>query len=229
MRTKPPRSYSWRDRVRDPALTAMLAIQCLIIFSEPFDAMGFEAVSQAVQMLFFAITFLVYLIVRGPIATTLAISAFISDIAAYVLDLFEPSKTSLILGYAGSIIALVMACYALGYAALAPGIVTVHRVLGAVALYLNIGLMFGTTYGLIWNFIPDAFTNVGSGPRWQADGTLVYFSFVTLTSTGFGDVIPVHPIVRTLTNVEAVIGQLYPATLLARLITLELRGHRQRS
>ena len=229
MRTKPPRSYSWRDRVRDPALTAMLAIQCLIIFSEPFDAMGFEAVSEAVQLLFFAITFLVYLIVRGPIATTLAISAFISDIAAYVLDFFEPSKTSLILGYVGSIIALVMACYALGYAALAPGIVTVHRVLGAIALYLNIGLMFGTIYGLIWNFIPDAFTNVGSGPRWQADGTLVYFSFVTLTSTGFGDVIPVHPIVRTLTNVEAVIGQLYPATLLARLITLELRGHRQRS
>lgn len=233
MRTLPPPTgiprSSWRDRVRDPALTAMLAVQCLIIFSEPFDAMGFETVSEAVQLLFFAVTFLVYLIVRGPIATTLAISAFISDIAAYVLDLFEPSKTSLILGYAGSIIAFVMACYALGYAALAPGIVTIHRVLGAVALYLNVGLMFGTIYGLIWDFIPNAFTNVGSGPRWQAEGTLVYFSFVTLTSTGFGDVIPVHPIVRTLTNVEAVIGQLYPATLLDRLITLELRGHRQRS
>lgn len=233
MRTQSVRSgnrrYSWRDRVRDPALTAMLAVQCLIIFSEPFDTMGFETVSEAVQLLFFAITFLVYLIVRGPIATTLAISAFISDIAAFVLDLVEPSKTSLILGYAGSIIAFVMACYALGYATLAPGVVTVHRVLGAIALYLNIGLMFGTIYALVWNFIPNAFTNIPSGARWQAEGTLVYFSFVTLTSTGFGDVIPVQPIVRTLTNVEAIIGQLYPATLLARLITLELRGHRQRS
>jgi hypothetical protein len=46
---------------------------------------------------------------------------------------------------------------------------------------------------------------------------------------GFGDVTPVHPIARTLTNVEAIIGQLFPATLLARLITLELRGYRQRS
>ena len=89
--------------------------------------------------------------------------------------------------------------------------------------------MFGTIYALVWNFIPNAFTNIPSGARWQAEGTLVYFSFVTLTSTGFGDVIPVQPIVRTLTNVEAIIGQLYPATLLARLITLELRGHRQRS
>ena len=69
------RRYSWRDRTRDPALTAMLAVQCLIIFSEPLDAMGFETVSEAVQLLFFAITFIVYLIVRGPIATTLAISA----------------------------------------------------------------------------------------------------------------------------------------------------------
>jgi hypothetical protein len=51
---------------------------------------------------------------------------------------------------------------------------------------------------------------------------------VTLTSTGFGDVTPVHPIARTLTNVEAIIGQLFPATLLARLISLELRGYRQR-
>jgi len=102
-------------------------------------------------------------------------------------------------------------------------------VLGAIALYLNIGLMFATLYGLIWYFIPNSFTNIPSGPHWQPDGTIVYFSFVTLTSTGFGDVTPLHPIVRTLANMEAIIGQLFPATLLARLITLELRGYRQRS
>jgi hypothetical protein len=58
--------YSWRDRARDPALTTMLAVQCLIIFSEPFAAMGFETVRDAVQLLFFALTFLVYLISGGP-------------------------------------------------------------------------------------------------------------------------------------------------------------------
>jgi hypothetical protein len=54
---------------------------------------------------------------------------------------------------------------------------------------------------------------------------LIYFSFVTLTTTGYGDVFPVHPIARSLCNVEAIIGQLYPATLLARLVTLEI-AHR---
>ena len=57
-------------------------------------------------------------------------------------------------------------------------------------------------------------------------GNLIYFSFVTLTSTGYGDIIPVHPIARSLCNVETIIGQLDPATLLARLVTLE-SAHRR--
>jgi hypothetical protein len=57
-------------------------------------------------------------------------------------------------------------------------------------------------------------------------GNLIYFSFVTLTSVGYGDIVPLHPFARGLANVEAIIGQLYPATLLARLVTLEIEGRR---
>jgi hypothetical protein len=207
----------------------MLAVQCLIILSAPFAAMGFAILHEEMQLLFFAFTVLVYIISRGPIATALAILAFTFDSMGYVLDLIEPSKISVIIGYTGSISAFLVASYALGSAVLAPGVVTVHRVLGAVALYLNIGLMFAAIYRLIWYFIPNSLTNIPSEGGWQAGGAILYFSFVTLTSTGFGDITPLHPIVRMLANVEAIIGQLYPATLLARLITLELRGHRRRS
>jgi hypothetical protein len=55
---------------------------------------------------------------------------------------------------------------------------------------------------------------------------VVYFSFVTLTSTGYGDVFPIHPVARSLCNLETIIGQLYPATLLARLLSLEIEGRR---
>jgi hypothetical protein len=55
---------------------------------------------------------------------------------------------------------------------------------------------------------------------------LIYFSVVTLTSTGYGDLLAVHPIARSLCNIETIIGQLYPATLLARLVTLELAGRK---
>jgi hypothetical protein len=73
-----------------------------------------------------------------------------------------------------------------------------------------------------------AFLMFAVGPL-QAVGVLGahHFSFVTLTSVGYGDIVPVHPYARSLANVEAIIGQLYPATLLARLVTLEI-ADRQR-
>jgi len=49
---------------------------------------------------------------------------------------------------------------------------------------------------------------------------LIYFSFVTLTTLGYGDIVPVDPVARSLSNIEAILGQLYPATLLARLVSL---------
>ncbi len=54
--------------------------------------------------------------------------------------------------------------------------------------------------------------------------TMAYFSFGTLTTAGSGDIVPLHPIARSLCNLEAMIGQLYPTTLLARLVTLEIEG-----
>jgi 8-oxo-dGTP diphosphatase len=53
-----------------------------------------------------------------------------------------------------------------------------------------------------------------------------YFSCTTLTSTGFGDIVPIHSFTRSLANLEAIVGQLYPATLLARIVTLELQVRR---
>ena len=56
--------------------------------------------------------------------------------------------------------------------------------------------------------------------------TLLYFSFSTLTTVGYGDITPLHPMARNIANFEAVLGQLYPATLLARLVSLEISYRR---
>ena len=159
------RPDSWRDRARDPALTAMLAVQCLIIFAAPLAAMGWGGVREGLQLLFFVFTFLVFLISRGLIATTLAILALTAALTGSLLQLVTPSDLFLIIAYIGSISAFIVASYALGYAALAPGVVTVHRVLGAIALYLNLGLMFGTVYRLIWVFNSSFSDQYPSGCR----------------------------------------------------------------
>lgn len=101
-----------------------------------------------------------------------------------------------------------------------PGRITYHRILGAVVLYLTIGLLFVALYTLVGALAPNAFNGLSVAPRVSLPSDLVYFSFITLTTVGYGDIVPVHPIARSLANVEAIIGQLYPATLLARLVSL---------
>jgi Ion channel len=107
-------------------------------------------------------------------------------------------------------------------AVFASGRVTYHRIIGGVLLYLTIGLTFVALFGFVVLLVPKTFNNLGSVQGNFAIGNLIYFSFVTLTTIGYGDIVPVHPYARGLANVEAIIGQLYPATLLARLVTLEL-------
>jgi len=108
------------------------------------------------------------------------------------------------------------------------GPVSAHRIRGAIALYLLIAMLFAFLYGLIEKLAPGAFTMPGgrSGAEVAHTDTFYYFSIVTLTTVGFGDISPVHPFVRSLVMLEALIGQLYPAVLLARLVSLEIETRR---
>jgi len=106
-------------------------------------------------------------------------------------------------------------------AVFARGKVTYHRIIGGVLLYLTIGLTFVALFGFLIIAEPNTF-NIPAYEGNFSIGKLIYFSFVTLTTIGYGDIVPLHPYARGVANVEAIIGQLYPATLLARLVTLEL-------
>jgi len=57
---------------------------------------------------------------------------------------------------------------------------------------------------------------------------MTYYSFITLTTTGYGDIIPVHPVTRTLAMLEALVGQLYPAITLARLVSLGVMHRKEK-
>ncbi|MDA8106415.1 MAG: potassium channel family protein [Nitrospiraceae bacterium] len=107
------------------------------------------------------------------------------------------------------------------------GPVTGHRVRGAVAAYLLIAILFAYSYTFIAYLVPGAFHL----PAWAEAGsgrgeTFFYFSMVALTTTGFGDITAIHPLARSLVTLENFIGQLYPAILIARLVTLEIETRR---
>lgn len=106
-----------------------------------------------------------------------------------------------------------------------PGPVSTHRVMGGVAAYLVIGLTWAFGYRLLTEVRPEAihFQSSPVGIPTGEPSRLIYFSFATLTSLGYADAYPVHRIARSLTMAEALIGQLYPAILIATLVGLSLQ------
>jgi len=104
------------------------------------------------------------------------------------------------------------------------GRVTTHRVKGAIAVYLLFGMTWSLLYGLLDQTLPHAFSLTSNGDTFSPERqeTLSYFSFVTLTTLGYGDIVPTHSISRMFVVMEGLCGQLYPATLLARLVSLQL-------
>jgi len=104
-----------------------------------------------------------------------------------------------------------------------PGRFTGHRVRGAVVLYFNTGLLFALLHRVIAELSPGAYSNLPDVHDEAAFRAAIdYFSFTTLTSVGYGDIVPVRPFARSLSTLEAVIGQVFPATLLARAVTLAM-------
>jgi hypothetical protein len=96
--------------------------------------------------------------------------------------------------------------------------------MGGIAGYLLIGYTWVYVYQLLLQIVPAAiyFENGMSGLSRQPND-LVYFSFITLTTVGYGDVHPVHPVVRSMAVAEALVGQLYVAILIASLVGMALQ------
>jgi hypothetical protein len=106
------------------------------------------------------------------------------------------------------------------------GPVTGYRIQGAVAVYLLLGLIWTQAYELLYRIRPDAFHFSQAEPNLTHG--LAYYSFVTLTTVGYGDITPVHPVARSLAMAEALVGQLYPAILIGRLVSLQISAREGR-
>lgn len=95
------------------------------------------------------------------------------------------------------------------------GPINANRVIGVICIYLLLGLIWSLFYVLINMFIPDSFSiQIGGSPFEQAQPFL-YYSFVTLTTLGYGDISPLGETARAMSTIEAILGQFYIAILVA--------------
>jgi hypothetical protein len=219
-----------RERLSEPLLTALTIMLAILLFVVgPLQAAGDVQAHHFGIAFGFVMVAAVFVVSGSGVALAAIMAAVALIILSTVLRLRQPSVVDIYLDAAAWLIAGLTLSIVVARAVFAPGQVTFHRVIGAILLYLNIGLIFVALYCFVALREPNAFTGLGAiQDNLALAGNLIYFSFVTLTSVGYGDIVPLHPYARGLANVEAIIGQLYPATLLARLVTLELESRRGR-
>ena len=105
------------------------------------------------------------------------------------------------------------------------GRITADKIYGAICVYLLIGYAWAFGYAIIDELQPGSFSGpVETGPVDYIARVMQmrYFSFITLTTVGYGDIVPQSQAARTFATLEAVVGQIYLAVLVARLVGLHI-------
>jgi hypothetical protein len=97
-----------------------------------------------------------------------------------------------------------------------PEVMTSDKLFGAAAAYLLLGALWMHLYGLVDHYYPGSFSVAGAVKNVEPL-EMLYFSFTVLTSTGFGDIVPVTRQARALCTLEQLVGWLFTAILIARL------------
>jgi len=105
------------------------------------------------------------------------------------------------------------------------GEITRNTIFGAICIYILIGLLFGFVFLITEGLFPGSLVGL-DGKNWQDNlQATIYYSMVTLTTLGYGDITPAAPITRFLAYMEALVGIFYTTVLVASLIGLRLSGY----
>lgn len=220
----------WQGRAQEPGLSALLLLELLAIFvALPLSELGMLSLrvfNVAVSLIVVAGCAVVS---RHRFALAAILVSIVASWVAIYLREALPSVATVYANLVADLVFLIVLTSIVGHAVFAPGRVTIHRVQGAIVIYLHLALIFSILYLIIVLLTPDAFKPPMKALERSGFAQSIYFSFVTLTSIGYGDIVPLHPFARSLANLEGIIGQLFPATLIARLVTLEFTFRKRKA
>jgi hypothetical protein len=217
-----------RERWQDPLLTVLTIVLALLMFVlAPLRADHIPGITELAFGLVALVTGAVLVLSGRPVAIGTLLLAIVLAAIAAILRLQHPSNLDVYLGATAWLLISLALILEVGRVVFGPGRITYHRVMGAILLYLAMGLAFAALFALIGVASDTAFSGFVVKDSRNLRDTMIYFSFGVLTGIGSGDMTALHPMVRSLTLVEAMIGILYPATLLARVVTLQTEDGRR--
>jgi hypothetical protein len=92
-------------------------------------------------------------------------------------------------------------------------IITVDAIRGGIVVYVLLGILWFEFYRILNGLVPESFST-------NEDFELLHFSFTTLSTVGYGDIVPGSRLAKILANLEGIVGVLYPTIFIARLVSL---------
>lgn len=197
----------------------LLITLIFVFFVAPFLKSGIGAIVSALLLLY-TIVVIIRSFALPPLLFwlygTIALLAFVFQVIASLgfNALFNPSLDLIAQG----IFALYFggATYWIGRDLLTTPQVTIDTVRGGISIYLLIGLVWALFYGMVATVDSQAF----SPPLEIEDSYLrtLHFSFTTLTTLGYGNIVPVSDVALVLTNLQAIVGQMYPSVFIGILV-----------
>ena len=191
----------------------------LMVFAQPLVAEGHlpAIVDKILGLLVLAGTFRIFEGDRK--LQVIIIGLFVIAAVAIPLHEFTPGRTALIVGVLAEITAMTMTIIYIAVEALHDERVSRDTVMGAAAVYLLIGIGLAEVFQLTEAVSPGAFSNLAGHTAGQVQAELLYYSLVTLTTLGYGDIVPVLPLARTMAVAEAILGQFFVAAVIGLLIS----------
>ena len=213
--------------LRDEGLTVLLGALLLMIFIvTPLAAAGvfrgYAALAQDIWLAFTLISGVLAIGWRRKTAQVVVLAA----VLLFALRALGFAKGA---GALGIVVDAVLTLFMLSmlvamvvWQIFREGPITRQRVQGGIVIYLLLGLIWAEAYTLAANLDSDSFGGNLGGAGNLMSARLTYFSFVTLTTVGYGDILPTSLVTRALANIEGLLGTLFPAILIARLVSMEI-------
>jgi voltage-gated potassium channel len=155
---------------------------------------------------------------RFVINIVFLLAVFLLVAAGILLDMAELSFAHLFL----MLCFFIWAIWMMAHQVLFTGAIDSNKIIGAICIYLLLGLIWAMLYLFIAEAVPDAFNGLPQAPWLENFAAAIYFSFVTITTLGYGDISPVLPLARFLVFMEAIVGVFYMAMMVASLIGVRM-------
>jgi len=205
----------------------MLIGLLMLILIGPSLSQKFEAVAQIIIQLMYVSVMLigVWSIITERFWFRIGLGLAIVALILSVINFFMASKFIFVIGLAVSFLFLILSIYLAIRHILFSGKITSNKIIGSLCIYFLIGIIWGLIYIFIAIFFTEPFNGLAQASEYAQMSDYIYFSFVTLTTVGYGDISPALPIARSFAYLEAICGQFYLAILVASLVGAYLTEH----